>query len=301
MTMFANATELDADAFPFANAQDAFAHGWAAPPVLTFLSILSVVIYLRGWRRGHVLRPNELPMWRAICFFSGVVAFWLAITSPIGVFDDILLTAHMVQHLILMSVAPPLILLGAPAVPFLRGLPRPLIRKILAPLLRSKSVRQIAHGLLHPITSWLAFNLAFVGWHVPAAYELALHSETWHEVEHACFFFTSILFWWTIIQPWPSRPIWSRWKAIPYLLTADFVNTGLSAFFAFSGRVLYPSYADAPRIVALSPANDQIAAGAFMWVFGSLLYLIPVVVIVFRLMQNNAPVPTYRRTINRVV
>jgi putative membrane protein len=284
-----NATVPDADAFPFANAEDAFVHGWTFPPFLTLFSALALVIYLRGWSRGHALRPNELPVWRAICFCSGVVAFWLAIASPISAYDDVLLTAHMVQHLILMSVAPPLILLGAPAVPLLRGLPRPLLQKIFAPLLRSDAIRQIVHGLLHPITGWLALNLAFLGWHIPSAFELALHSETWHEVEHACFFFTAILFWWTVIQPWPSREISSRWKVIPYLLTADFVNTGLSAFLAFSGRVFYPTYADAPRVFSLSPLNDQIAAGAFMWVFGSLIYLVPTVAIVFRLVERDSP------------
>jgi putative membrane protein len=298
-TAFAGAP--DPDAFPFANAQDALVHGWTLPPFLTLFSLLAVILYVRGWRRGHALRPNELPMWRAICFCSGIVAFWLAIASPIGVFDDVLLTVHMVQHLILMSVAPPLILLGAPAVPLLRGLPRPLLRKIFAPLLRLNALRQVAHALLHPVTGWLALNLAFLGWHIPAAYELALHSETWHEVEHACFFSTSILFWWTVIQPWPARPIWSRWKTIPYLLTADFVNTGLSAFFAFSGRVLYLSYADAPRLFSLSALNDQIFAGAFMWVFGSLLYLIPTVAIVFHLVENNPPTRTYSSTIHRLV
>ena len=282
---FVNATA--ADAFPYRNARDAFVQGWTLPPFLTLCSILALVLYLRGWRRGHALRPNELPLWRAGCFCSGLLAFWLAIASPIGVFDDILLTAHMVQHLILMFVAPPLMLLGAPAVPLLRGLPRPLLQKMLAPLLRSKSLRQITHSVLHPVTGWLALNLAFLGWHVPAAFELALHSETWHEVEHACFFFAAILFWWTVIEPWPSRPIWPRWRTIPYLLTADFVNTALSAFLAFSGRVFYPSYSDAPRLFTLSPLNDQIAAGAFMWVFGSLIYLIPASIIVFRLMETR--------------
>jgi len=246
------------------------------------------VLYLRGWRRGHALRPSKLPVWRAICFCSGVSAFWFAIASPISVYDDVLLTVHMVQHLILISVAPPLILLGAPTVPLLRGLPRPLLRKILAPLLRSEALRQIVHALLHPITGWLALNLAFLGWHVPGAFELALHSETWHEVEHSCFFFTAILFWWTVIQPWPSREIFPRWKVIPYLLTADFVNTGLSAFLAFSGRVFYPSYANAPRVSSLTPINDQIAAGAFMWVVGSLIYLVPTVAIVFRLVERDS-------------
>ena len=299
--MFAITTATDADAFPFANANDALVHGWTLPPFLTLVLLLTLVVYLRGWRRGHALRPNELPAWRALCFCSGLAAFWLAIASPIGVFDDVLLTAHMIQHLTLMSVAPPLILLGAPVVPLLRGLPRPLLQNILAPLLRSNPLRQIAHTLFHPIVGWLALNLAFLGWHIPAAYELALRSEIWHEIEHACFFSTSILFWWSVIQPWPSRSIWSRWKMIPYLLTADFVNTGLCAFFTFSGRVLYPSYSDGPRVFSLSPMNDQIAAGAFMWVAGSLLYLVPVIVIVFRLMENSSPISTYRRTINRVV
>ena len=298
LATFAKAPSADADAFPFANAGDALVHGWSLPPFLTLASLLALVVYLRGWTRGHALRAHELPAWRAICFCSGVLSFWLAIASPIGVFDDVLLTAHMVQHLILMSIAPPLILLGAPSVPLLRGLPRPLLLRVLAPLLRNKVFRQVVHGFLHPITGWLALNIAFLGWHVPAPYELALHSETWHELEHACFFFTALLFWWTVIHPWPSRANHSRWKVLPYLLTADFVNTGLSAFFVFSGRVLYPSYADAPRIFSLSPLNDQIAAGAFMWVFGSLLYLIPAVVIVFRLVEGNSSRLMNRRAIS---
>jgi putative membrane protein len=296
---FANAGATDAEPFPFANVQDALVHGWTFPPFLTLFSVLALILYLRGWRVGHALRPHELPVWRAICFCSGILAFWLAIASPISVYDDVLLTAHMIQHLILMSVAPPLILLGAPAVPMLRGLPRPILQKVFAPLLRSSVIRQIVHGLLRPVTGWLAFNVAFLGWHIPGAFELALHSETWHEVEHACFFFTAILFWWTVIQPWPSRDIFSRWKVIPYLLTADFVNTGLSAFLAFSGRVFYPSYAGAPRVFSVSPINDQIAAGAFMWVFGSLIYLVPAVVIVFRLVESDAPSRAYKRAASR--
>ena len=261
---------------------------WALPPYLTFCSLLAIALYLRGWRRGRLLRPAELPPWRAACFCTGILSFWLAIASPIGAFDDVFLTAHMVQHLILMSIAPPLILLGAPSVPFLRGLPRSIIRGFVGPLLRFRVLRQIGHDLFHPATGWLALNLAYLGWHIPAAYELALRSDAWHEVEHACFFSTSILFWWTVIQPWPSRTVWSRWATIPYLLTADLVNTALSAFFAFSGRVLYASYASQLRTMSFSPLDDQVAAGAFMWVVGSVLYLVPAVAIVFHLVTSQS-------------
>ena len=109
-------------------------------------------------------------------------------------------------------------------------------------------------------------NAAYIGWHIPRAYEFALASENWHNFEHACFFFTNLMFWWPVIAPWPYRQHGSRWLLIPYLLLADMVNTGLSAFLCFSGRLLYPSYGAIPRPFGLSALNDQIAAGAFMWV-----------------------------------
>jgi ferredoxin len=132
-------------------------------------------------------------------------------------------------------------------------------------------------------------NVAYLGWHVPAAYELALRSDAWHEVEHACFLATSLLFWWTVLQPWPSRPRWSRWTAVPYLITADLVNTALSALLAFSPRVFYPTYATAPRVLELTPMQDQAAAGAFMWVVGSAIYWVPAIGITLVLVSTRKP------------
>ena len=134
-------------------------------------------------------------------------------------------------------------------------------------------------------------NVAYLGWHVPAAYELALRSPAWHEVEHACFLVTSLLFWWTVLQPWPSRARWSRWAVIPYLVSADLANTALSAFLAFSSRLLYPTYAAAPRIFGLSAIQDQAAAGAFMWVVGSTIYLVPAIGITLSLLSRSKPRP----------
>ena len=134
-------------------------------------------------------------------------------------------------------------------------------------------------------------NAAYIGWHIPRAYEFALASENWHNFEHACFFFTNLMFWWPIIRPWPSRPLQSRWVLIPYLLLADMVNTGVSAFLCFAGRLLYPSYAAIPRPFGLSALNDQVAAGAFMWVCGSVIYLVPAVAIVAQLLSSHSAAP----------
>lgn len=264
-----------------------FPHGillaWSFPPWPAVALIITGAIYLRGWHALQRTRARELPRWRAVCFFAGLAWLWIALASPIDALDDFLLSAHMLQHFILMSIAPPLIVLGAPMVPLLRGLPRWLIR-ILRPAFASRGVHRLAHVIALPVVAWLLMNVAYLGWHVPQAFELTLRSEDWHNVEHLCFLFTSIAFWWVIVEPWPSRTQWSRWMVIPYLLTADLVNTVLSAALAFSGRVLYPSYAVAERISRITPLQDQVLAGSEMWVLNSLIFLVPVVVVVVDLL-----------------
>jgi cytochrome c oxidase assembly factor CtaG len=267
-----------------------FPHGilaaWSWPLWPAVGLVVAGTLYLRGWRALQPTRARELPRWRAVCFFLGLLALWIALASPIDALDDFLLSAHMLQHFILMSVVPPLLVLGAPLVPMLRGLPRWMVRG-LRPLFASRALHKLAHALAHPGVAWLLMNVAYLGWHVPQAFELTLRSEAWHNTEHMCFLFTSIAFWWVIIEPWPSRRRWSRWMVIPYLLTADVVNTILSAVLTFSGKVLYPSYAAAERISSLTPLKDQILAGAEMWVLNSLVFLVPVAVIVVGMLSPH--------------
>jgi cytochrome c oxidase assembly factor CtaG len=211
-----------------------------------------------------------------------VVSLWAALASPIDALDDYLLTAHMIQHFILMSIAPPLIVLGSPLVPMLRGLPRVVIRRVLRPLFRSGWLKALGRVITHPVFAWTAMNVAYLGWHVPVVFELTFQSETIHDFEHLCFFATSLLFWWVVLLPWPARARWPRWSVIPYLLSSDILNTVLSGTLTFSGKVLYGSYAQAPRVCDLNPLNDQIAAGAEMWVLNSLVFLIPAVTVAIK-------------------
>lgn len=256
---------------------------WSVP-LLPFIGLTTtLMLYLAGWRAAHRTRTRQLPPWRAASFVAGIVSLWIAIASPIDVLDDYLLAVHMIQHFILMSIAPPLIVLGAPAVPLLRGLPKP-ARLFLRPFFRTRWLHRLPKFFLHPVTAWLLMNIAYLGWHVPAAFELTFRSEAIHQFEHACFFLTSVAFWCVVLAPWPSRRVWPRWAVIPYLLSADVLNTILSATLAFSGRVLYPSYLHAERISSLTPLQDQVAAGAEMWVLNSVVFLVPAVVLTFRLL-----------------
>ena len=262
---------------------------WSPPLGVTCLLAIAAVFYVRGWFRLRTAFPNLIPASRLVAFLSGLLSIWIAVGSPLEVFDDALLSAHMVQHLLLMAVAPPLLLLGAPVVPFLHGLPKSFVRGILGPILRWSWIQWMGRMLTHPVFCLLAPSIALIGWHFPAAFELGLRSEWWHQVEHGCFFFTGILLWWPVIQPWPSVARWPRWSIPLYLFFATLPCDGLSAFLTFCDRVLYKSYLSSPALFHRSPLADQQLAGALMWLCVTLIYMCPAVAITIHILSPSSP------------
>jgi cytochrome c oxidase assembly factor CtaG len=262
-------------------------HYWSFPPVATLAIELSAILYLRGWRRLRLAGVPFLPPWRAVAFVSGLSVVWVALASPIDALNGLVLTAHMLQHMLLMMAAPPLILLGAPLVPMTRGMPGSVARPV-ARILKQPLAMQTARALTHPTTGALLMGLVMFAWHIPGVYEFALRSEPWHEAEHASFFMASLIFWWPVVLPWPSHAQWPRWAMVPYLLLADLQNTALSATLTFSDRVLYPSYMKAPRFFGLSALEDQVAAGAFMWVAGSLAFIVPAIALAVQCLSTGS-------------
>ena len=277
---------MDAPAIPLAALAS-----WRIDVLPTAFLALTGLIYFRGWRRLWHLRDTTLPRWRLVCFIAGLTLLWLAAVSPLDTLSGLLLTAHMTQHLVLTSLAPPFILLGAPIVPLLRGLPAKLVRDALGPFLAWPALRRCAHGLTHPGVGLSVMTIAMWGWHIPGPYQMALQVPVWHGVEHATFFASSLLFWWSVVRPWPFIAHWPAWSIPPTLLLADMLNTVIAATLTFSGRVLYPIYDQVPRLGGLSALNDQVIAGVVMWVPGSLAFLIPAIVVTIRLLS---PAHLYR-------
>jgi cytochrome c oxidase assembly factor CtaG len=135
--------------------------------------------------------------------------------------------------------------------------------------------------LLHPSVGWIAFALAFWVWHAPALYDLALASDLWHHIEHACFLVSALLFWRPVILAWPARVTWPRWTMIPYLGLAMFQSLPLAAILTFSDRVIYAGY---------SSIDDQALAGVIMWVPGSLPLLLPILRLVVELSSGRVAI-----------
>ena len=260
---------------------------WTVPVPLTLTVVACTICYLRGWRRLRSSATDVIPAWRAASFIAGVFLVWLAIGSPLALLDEQLLTAHMMQHLLLMTIAPPLIWMGAPLLPLLHGLPPNFVQSVLGPFLRWPALQAVGRVLSQPLVCWLASAAALVGWHIPAVFNLALQSEVLHVLEHAAFLAAGFLFWWPVIQPWPSVPIWPRWSILLYLFAATLPCDILSAYLTFCDRVVYPSYLSAPHLFGLSALEDQECAGALMWTCVTILYLIPAAQITLELLAPN--------------
>jgi putative membrane protein len=191
---------------------------------------------------------------RVAALTGGIAALLLAIASPVAHLDHHLLTAHMAQHLILMLVAAPLILLGA----------------------RPASLPHLPLAIC-----WFAGSFTVIFWHIPAIFELALESHFWHALEQASFLIAGILFW----QPMISS---SGWSAPIYLFLATLPCDALSAFLAFCGHVVYRPYMSGHAgMFGLSPLDDQALAGALMWIAVTFAYLIPALVLTGRLFQQD--------------
>jgi len=246
---------------------------------------IALLLYANGWRRLHAERPARYTIRQLGAFTAGIVVVLIAVASPVDAYGSVLLQVHMAQHMLLMMAAPPLLWLGQPLIPLLRGLPPRLAKRVLGPILTSSGLRSAGRTITHPFVCWTTFSITLAVWHLPRFYEAGLRSEAWHTVQHACFVLAAMLFWWPVVDVWPSRPVWARWMMIPYLIAADLLNTALSAILTFSNHVIYPHYESVPRLAGFSALEDQALAGVIMWVPGSIAFLLPAVILTVQLLE----------------
>jgi len=246
---------------------------WPIEPSVGIPAVIAATIYIRGWDRLRRRLPRRFDVRHAAVFLAGMVTMLLALASPVDALTHRWLSAHMVQHLLLMVIVPPMLWMGAPVVPLVVGLPRS-IRRMAVAATRTPVGRSLTQWLLHPSVGWIAFALTFWVWHAPALYDLALDSDLWHHVEHACFLMSALLFWRPVILAWPAQMIWPRWTMVPYLGLAMFQSLPLAAILTFSDRVIYTRY---------SSVEDQALAGVIMCVPGSIPLLLPILRVIVEL------------------
>lgn len=207
---------------------------------------------------------------RVTALLGGTAILFLSLNGPIhDLSDNYLFSAHMVQHMLITLVVPPLFLLGTP--PWL-----------LRPLLRPGPLRRIAGFVTSPFVAFTIYNVVFIAWHFPAAYNLALVNHDVHIVQHLSFIAAAVIMWWPIAGPITNLSRLSSPLQLLYIFALGLPMSVVAAFISLSGSVVYEFYEAAPRVFALSALEDQQVGGLIMWVPGMLIFWSAMTVVFFR-------------------
>ena len=255
---------------------------------MELIAIFSVVLAGAVYARG--LRATRRPMawWRVLAFFLGLAAIVIALASGLQLLAGDLFSVHMLQHMLLTVVAAPLLLVGAPVRPLLRGLPAAVRAGVVRPLAGSSLVRGLLHVLRHPLVAVAIYVGGLYLWHWPALYDAAVENEPLHVLEHTHFFLGALLFWSVVIDPLPFRGTLPYAARIPYLLVAGAAqNTLLGGLLSFSTRVFYAHYEVAAALRGVDPLTDQRVGGAIMWVPGDTIFLVAASVAFFQWLEQE--------------
>jgi putative membrane protein len=208
---------------------------------------------LTGPCRGRLAPERSFPRAQAIRFYSALIVFYLAVGSPLDqIGERFLLSAHMIQHQLLIYISAVLFLLGLPA-------------WLLQPITSQTKLRPLFRLLTHPVICGLVYTITLSVWHAPGLYDLALRDKNIHVLEHLMFFGAALFYWWPILSPSPEYPSRGYASQIIYLFAVTIGMTPLFVFIAFSDNVLYPTYEFAPRLIdRLNPMEDQLLGAAIM-------------------------------------
>lgn len=224
------------------------------------------------WAGARAGRPSALQRAR---FFAGLAVLFVSLNGPIHDLSDFyLFSGHMVQHLLLTLVAPPLLLSG-------------LTGAMLRPALRSRGVAGAARFLTRTAICYALFNVTMAAWHIPVLYNAALANHAIHIVEHLMFIGTAMLMWWPLLSPLPELPRAPYPAQMLYCFLMAIPMTIVAIYIAMADSLLYPAYASAPRLWGISPMEDQQYGGLIMWIPGGLFFYGVMSVVFFKWSQRG--------------
>ena len=248
-----------------------YAWSWSLQPsvllgtgLLGALYVWGIVPLRRRWERAPV------PAWRVACLAGGLVVLLLSLDGPLHHLGrHHLFSAHMLQHLLLTLVLPPLLIAGTPG-------------WLLSPLLRRPAVRAAARTLTRPPVAALLYVATIAIWHLPGPYDLTMRSHELHAAARLMSVAAAIIMWWPLMSPVPELPRLGPGRGMLYLLLIAIPMQLIGAMITVSDEVLYPWYAAAPRTFGLSPMEDQLFGGLLLWVPGNLWMFLAIGVLFFR-------------------
>ncbi len=247
---------------------------WQPSIILGTIAIIGLYLYAVGPLRMKYQLADKVETWQVISFILGVNIIFLALFSALDALgDDYLFSAHMVQHLLLTMVGPPLMVLGTPG-------------WLVKPVLRNPSIFKIAKFLTYPVVAFVLYNADFWLWHAPTLYDATLYNQNLHILEHLTFMIFAVIYWWPVLSNSEELPRLSIGGQVLYIFLSGMPMVALGAGLTFASP-LYAPYIQAPRVWGLSPATDQQLGGLIMWVPSGLLNIAIISVLFIRWMQQQ--------------
>jgi putative membrane protein len=256
---------------------------------MLFLALLHPIVTLNWWRWSihpstavGIAALGALYLWAAhrlrqqptltqkIYFFAGLLVMFASLNGPVhDLSDDYLFSAHMVQHLLLTLAMPPLLLAGVPG-------------WMLRPLVNRRGVAPVARFFTRAPITFVTFNLVIAAWHLPPLYNSAMAHHNIHILEHLMFMAAAVLMWWPLASQLPELPRLAYPGQMLYSFLMSIPMSIIAVYIAMSDHVLYPAYSAAPRILPLSPLEDQLLGALIMWIPGGLIFMIIMTVVFFK-------------------
>ena len=247
---------------------------WNFDPELVIPVVLLTALYLRGLRTWRD-RSREHPHWRTACYLLGMALLLASVESPLDAAAEHHFSMHMIQHEIIMMFVAPLILLGAPTTPVLRGIPRGVRRRVVRPIARRREAWLAYRLVTHPVLALGAFTAVIGLWHfAPGWYDAAIRDDFVHDVQHFSFMLIGVLIWWNVIDPKPLRSRLGYVGRMGFLVVASTPKSFLGAIIVFAEEPLYEFWFDVEPLLDLTPLEDQDLGGLLMWVPSQMMFLL---------------------------
>jgi putative membrane protein len=271
--------------FVFAFAANAFAHGdrphnfgevwryWGKDPLTIFFLALSAVLYITGVRRlwREAKSGKGIKKWEALVFAAGWISLFVALLSPLHPLGEVLFSAHMTQHEILMLVSAPLLVLGRPLIAFLWALPMKWRQKV-GGWSKANWFRKPWRAISNPLAAWAIHLVALWIWHLPVLFQATLKSDFVHFLQHFSFLASALLFWWALIHG--AKGLLGYGAAVLYVFSTAAHSGLLGALLTLATTVIYPAYAETAPAFGLTALEDQQLGGLIMWIPPGVLYTI---------------------------
>ncbi len=266
---------------------------WSLDPPLVLVIDLAILYWVGSKRTVTPQRTAGAQRWRDGAFYVSMLVLAVALASPIERLSAQLFWVHMIQHVLLMLVAAPLLVVSRPWIRLWRSLPlsgRRRLARGLAHGERAAPLRALSRFFADPIVDLVLFSVVLLGWHIPAMFDATLHSETLHALEHTLFFTSAVLFFKQVIPSPPLRIRLSEVQRLLYVVAGMTVSWVLAVVLALAPKPLYPYYAHlVSRPGGISALADQQLAAGVMWVPGSVTFVIIIFVYVHRWLAPTEP------------